>query len=73
MVFDSSTVITPSLPTCRIASAIILPMVLLLAEMLPTWAIISPETGTENLWTSLTATSTALSMPASIAIRLAPR
>ena len=36
---DSSTVITPSLPTFFIASAMMLPMVeSLLAEMLPTWA-----------------------------------
>ena len=37
MVFDSSTVITPSLPTFFIASAMMLPMVeSLLAEILPT-------------------------------------
>ncbi len=49
-VFDSSTVITPSLPTFFMASAIMLPMVAsLLAEMVPTWAIISPVTGLENL------------------------
>src|ERR1035437_8037549 len=46
MVFDSSTVMTPSLPTFFMASAMILPMVSsLLAEMVPTWAIISPVTG----------------------------
>ena len=41
---------TPSLPTFFIASAMMLPMVSsLLAEMVPTWAIISPVTGFENL------------------------
>ncbi len=36
----SSTVMTPSLPTFSIASAMMLPMVgSLLAEMAPTWAI----------------------------------
>ena len=49
MVFDSSTVMTPSLPTFFIASAMMLPMVAsLLAEMVPTWAIMSPETGFES-------------------------
>src|SRR5712692_4649369 len=52
-VFDSSTVMTPSLPTFFMASAMILPMVSsLLAEMVPTWAIISPVTGLENLSSS---------------------
>src|SRR5882762_6257774 len=38
--FASSTVITPSLPTFPIASAMMLPIVLSpLAEMIPTWAI----------------------------------
>jgi hypothetical protein len=37
MVFDSSTVMTPSLPTFFIASAMVSPMVWsLLAEMVPT-------------------------------------
>jgi len=40
MLFASSTVMTPSLPTLSTASAISLPMVSsLLAEMLPTWEI----------------------------------
>ena len=73
MVFDSSTVITPSLPTFFIASAMMLPMVeSLLAEIMPTCAIMSPETGLESFFTSSTATSTAFSMPRLIAIGLAP-
>ena len=45
-VFASSTVMTPSLPTFSIASAMILPMVSsLLAEIVPTCAIILPPTG----------------------------
>ena len=40
MVLASSTVITPSLPTFSMASAISSPMVVsLLAEMVATWAI----------------------------------
>ena len=73
MVLDSSTVITPSLPTFFIASAMMLPMVeSLLAEILPTCAIMSPETGLESFLTSSTATSTALSMPRLMAIGFAP-
>src|ERR1700729_2668553 len=64
-VFASSTVITPSLPTFFIASAIILPTVLSpLAEIVPTWPISSED------WTflarrsmSLTTSATAMSMP----------
>src|SRR5579871_4339332 len=53
IVLDSSTVITPSLPTFFMASAMMLPMVeSLFAEILPTWAIMSPETGLESFWTS---------------------
>src|SRR5436305_1637969 len=49
MVLDSSTVMTPSLPTFFMASAMILPMVSsLLAEMVPTCAIMSPVTGLES-------------------------
>ena len=41
IVFDSSTVMTPSLPTLSIASAMIVPIVLSpFAETVPTWAII---------------------------------
>src|SRR6202035_953176 len=64
-VFASSTVITPSLPTFFIASAIILPTVLSpFAEIVPTWAISSED------WTflarrsmSLTTAAAARSMP----------
>src|ERR1051326_7999279 len=52
-VFDSSTVMTPSLPTFFIASAIMEPMVeSLLALTVPTWLIISPWTGLESLSSS---------------------
>src|SRR6266403_610264 len=48
-VFDSSTVMTPSLPTFFMASAMILPMVSsLLAELVPTWAIMSRVAGVEK-------------------------
>src|SRR6516225_11057565 len=61
----SSTVITPSLPTFCIASAIILPISLsLLAEIVPTWAISSlVDTFFERFSMSLTTASTAASMP----------
>ena len=73
MVFDSSTVMTPSLPTFFMASAMMLPMVVSpLAEMVPTWAIMSPETGFENFLTSSTTASTAFSMPRFRAIGFAP-
>src|SRR5579862_2716369 len=73
MVFDSSTVMTPSLPTFFIASAMVLPMVSSpLAEMVPTCAIMSPETGFENFFTSSTTISTARSMPRFSAIGFAP-
>src|SRR3984885_12732978 len=84
-VFDSSTVMTPSLPTFFMASAMILPMVSsLLAEMVPTWLImLSLLTGFENLSSSpltrLPSLSilpqmvvTAFSMPRLRAIGLAP-
>src|ERR1022692_1171532 len=80
-VLDSSTVMTPSLPTFFMASAMIWPIaVSLLAEMLPTWAIMSPVTGLENLSNSPLLrspvfgsifpqiTSTAFSMPRFMAI-----
>ena len=68
-------VVTPSLPTFLMASARMLPMVeSLLAEMVPTRAIISPVTGLENFASAPPITtpcssrlpamvSTALSMP----------
>src|SRR5262245_4240167 len=63
--FASSTVITPSLPTFCIASAIILPISLsLLAETVPTCAISSlVETFFERFSISLTTVSTARSIP----------
>ena len=46
MLLASSTVITPSLPTLSIASAMIFPIVSsLFAEMVPTWATMLPLTG----------------------------
>ncbi len=73
MVLDSSTVMTPSLPTFFIASAMVLPMVVSpLAEIVPTCAIMSPDTGLENFFTSSTTASTAFSMPRFSAIGFAP-
>ena len=55
------------------ASAMILPMEgSLLAEMEPTWAIISPLTSRLSFLISPTAVSTALSMPFLIRVGLAP-
>ena len=70
----SSTVMTPSLPTFSIASAIRLPIsVSLLAEMVPTCAIsFLPVVGTEIFLSSSTTASTALSMPRLISIGFAP-
>src|SRR4029079_12009559 len=61
----SSTVITPSLPTFSIASAIFSPTTVSpLAEMMPTWAIsLEPETGLERPFRSSTTLPTARSMP----------
>src|SRR5215212_5944743 len=61
----SSTVMTPSLPTFSIASAIFSPtMVSPLAAMLPTWPIsFDPETGLERALRSSTTLMTARSMP----------
>ena len=61
----SSTVITPSLPTFSIASAIFSPTSRSpLAEMIPTWAISAePETSLERLLRSATTLVTARSMP----------
>ncbi len=61
----SSTVITPSLPTLSIASAISLPMVSsLLAEMAPTWAIsLLVVVALEAFLSSSTRAVTALSIP----------
>src|SRR6476619_2300052 len=72
--FASSTVITPSLPTFFIASAIILPMVWSpLAEMVPTCAISSLEvTFFDFFFSSSTTSWTARSMPRFRSIGLAP-
>src|SRR5690242_12070880 len=61
----SSTVITPSLPTFSIASAIFSPTTVSpLAEMTPTWLIsFEPATGFERAFRSSTTLSTARSMP----------
>ena len=73
MVLASSTVITPSLPTLSMASAMILPMgSSLLAEMVPTWATIVPLTGFDIFLSSALITSTARSMPRLRSIGFAP-
>src|ERR671919_175947 len=61
----SSTVITPSLPTFSIASAIFSPTTVSpLAEITPTWLIsFEPETGLERFLRSSTTFETAMSMP----------
>src|SRR3569832_1372309 len=61
----SSTVMTPSLPTLSIASAMILPMASSeLAEMVPTWAIaLLSVQGLDIFLSSATAADTALSIP----------
>ncbi len=63
--FASSTVMVPSLPTLSIASAMMLPMVSSqLAETVATWRISSRSlTFFETRASSVTAASTALSMP----------
>ena len=72
-VLASSTVMTPSLPTFSMASAMILPMVSsLLAEMVPTWAIILPLTGLLSFFSSSITAATAFSMPRLSSIGLAP-
>ena len=72
-VFASSTVITPSLPTLSIASAMMRPIVSSwLAEMVPTWAIIGPLTGLACVLSDATMASTAWPMPRLIAIGFAP-
>ena len=70
----SSTVMTPSLPTFSIASAIRLPISRsLLAEMVPTWAIsFLPAEGTERPLSASVTASTARSMPRFSSIGLAP-
>ena len=73
MLLASSTVMTPSLPTFSMASAMIRPMVSSwFAEMVPTWAIIDPVTGLDIFSSSVVIASTALSMPRLTAMGLAP-
>ena len=70
----SSTVMTPSLPTLDIASAMMLPMVASeLAEMVPIWAIsFWSRVGLARLASSAIRASTPLSMPRLIAMGLRP-
>jgi hypothetical protein len=70
----SSTVMTPSLPTFSIASAMRLPISRsLLAEMVPTWAIsFLPAEGTESDLSASVTASTARSMPRFSSMGLAP-
>src|SRR2546422_7699116 len=72
--FDSSTVMTPSLPTFSIASAIRLPIVLSLFEaIVATWAIsFLSLVDLESFFSSSVTASTAASMPRLSAIGLAP-
>ncbi len=72
-VLDSSTVITPSLPTLSIASAIRSPIAGSAAEMDATWAISSLESTSLACFSiDFTTASTAFSMPRFSAIGLAP-
>ncbi len=73
-VLASSTVITPSLPTFSIASAIISPMVSSpLALMVPTWAMsFLPLVSVDIFLSSAVTISTAASMPRLRSIGLAP-
>ena len=65
--------ITPSLPTLSIASAMMLPISSsALAEIVPTWAIALPSTGLASLVIASTAVLTAMSMPRFSSIGLAP-
>src|SRR6476660_5870906 len=71
--FASSTVMTPSLPTFFIASAMMFPIVeSLFAETVATCAIMSPFTGFARSLIFSTATSTACSIPRLPAIGFAP-
>ena len=64
---------TPSLPTFSMASAMMLPIVSsLLAEMVPTWAIILPFTGLLSLFSSSVTAATAFSIPRFSSMGLAP-
>ena len=72
-VCDSSTVMTPSLPTLSIASEIISPISVSAAEMPATWAIWSFES-ISTAWSLMasTAVATAVSMPRLSDMGLAP-
>ena len=74
MLLASSTVITPSLPTLSIASAIISPMAgSWLAEMVPIWAIsFLFLVGFAIFWISGIIAATAASMPRLMSIGFAP-
>ena len=74
MLLASSTVITPSLPTLSIASAIISPMAgSWLAEMVPIWAIsFLFLVGFAIFWISGIIAATAASMPRFMSIGFAP-
>src|ERR687888_2618844 len=70
---ESSTVMTPSLPTLSMASAIRLPMFSSWDEMAAMWATSSwPLTGTASFLISSTTAWTAFSMPTLSCIGLAP-
>ncbi len=72
-VWDSSTVMTPSLPTLSMASAIISPISLSAAEMAATWAIwLLDSVSLAWLLSESTAASTAASMPRFSDMGLAP-
>ena len=65
--------ITPSLPTFSMASAMMVPMAWSpLAEIMPTCATMLPDTGRDIFLTSCHDDSTALSMPRFSSIGLAP-
>ena len=72
--FDSSTVMTPSLPTFSIASAIRLPIALSLFDaIVATWAIsFLSFVDFESFFSSSTTASTAFSIPRLRPIGLAP-
>ncbi len=74
MPLASSTVITPSLPTLSMASAMMLPMAgSLLAEMVPTWAISCwALVGLAIFFNSSTTVATDLSIPRLISMGLLP-
>ncbi len=74
MLLASSTVITPSLPTFSIASAMMVPMVASpLALIVPTWAISSrPLVALEDLESCSATWRTAFSMPRLRSIGLCP-